>query len=76
MKVIVSRASARSEEYETDLEISDKLVNQLLNLGEAIPILENSGSWDSGRERSDMFMLNINPETKEIELMIYDFYIE
>lgn len=77
MKVTVSRASSRTEEYETDLEFPQLLVKQLLNLGREIPVEENSGSWDAdGQGDSGTFMLSIDPVTKEIELMIYDFYIE
>ena len=77
MKVTVSRASARSDEYETDLEISQLLVKQLLNLGREVPVEENSGSWDAdGKCDSTSFIIDINPETKEVELMIYDYYVE
>lgn len=77
MKVTVSRASNRTEEYETDLEIPQLLVKQLLNLGREIPVEENSGSWDAdGKGDSASFVLNIDPMTKEVELMIYDFYVE
>ena len=77
MKVTVSRASARFDEYETDLEIPYLLVKQLLNLGREVPVEENSGSWDAdGKGDSSSFILNINPETKEVELMIYDYYVE
>lgn len=77
MKVTVSRASNRLEEYETDLEIPQLLVKQLLNLGREIPIEENSGSWDArGDGDSTSFILDINPDTGEVELMIYDFYVE
>ena len=77
MKVTVSRASNRSEEYETDLEIPQLLVKQLLNLGREIPVEENSGSWDAdGKEDSTSFIIDINPDTGEVELMIYDFYVE
>lgn len=77
MKVTVSRASNRTEEYETDLEIPQLLVKQLLNLGREIPVEENSGSWDAdGNGDSASFVLNIDPMTKEVELMIYDFYVE
>jgi hypothetical protein len=77
MKVTVSRASARSDEYETDLEIPQLLIKQLLNLGREVPVVENSGSWDiDGKGDSTSFILDINPETKEVELMIYDYYVE
>lgn len=77
MKVTVSRASNRLEEYETDLEIPQLLIRQLLNLGREIPVEENSGSWDAkGDGDSTSFILDINPETKEVELMIYDYYVE
>lgn len=77
MKVTVSRASNRSEEYETELEIPQLLVRQLLNLGREIPVEENSGSWDGdGKSDSTSFVININPDTGEVELMIYDFYVE
>lgn len=77
MKITVSRASNRTEEYETDLDFSKILVEQLLNLGREIPVEENSGSWDAdGRGDSSSFVLSINPATKEIELMIYDYYVE
>lgn len=77
MKVTVSRASNRLEEYETDLEIPQILIRQLLNLGREIPVEENSGSWDAkGDGDSTSFILDINPETKEVELMIYDYYVE
>ena len=77
MKVTVSRASARSDEYETDLEIPYLLIKQLLNLGREVPVEENSGSWDAdGKGDSSSFILNIDPETKEVELMIYDYYVE
>lgn len=77
MKVTVSRASNRYDEYETDLEIPQLLVKQLLNLGREIPVEENSGSWDAdGNGDSASFIVSINPDTKEVELMIYDFYVE
>ena len=77
MKVTVSRASNRSEEYETDLEIPQLLVKQLLNLGREIPVEENSGSWDAyGKGDSTSFIIDINPDTGEVELMIYDYYVE
>ncbi len=77
MKVTVCRASSRSNEYETDLDISQVLLKQLLNLGREIPVEENSGSWDgSGKGDSGSFVLDINPDTGEVELMIYDFYVE
>ncbi len=77
MKVTVSRASDRTEEYETDLEIPQLLIRQLLNLGREIPVQENSGSWDAdGKEDSTSFIIDINPDTGEVELMIYDFYVE
>lgn len=77
MKITVSRASNRTEEYETDLDFSKILVEQLLNLGREIPVEENSGSWDAdGKGDSSSFVLSINPATKEIELMIYDYYVE
>ena len=77
MKVTVSRASDRWNEYETDLDIPQRLIEQLLNLGREVPIEENSGSWDGdGEGDSETFMLNINPMTKEVEIMIYDYYIE
>ena len=77
MKVTVSRASDRIEEYETDLEIPQLLIKQLLNLGREIPIQENSGSWDAdGQGDSTSFIIDINPDTGEVELMIYDFYVE
>ena len=77
MKVTVSRASSRSEEYETELEIPQLLVKQLLNLGREIPVEENSGSWDvDGKDDSTSFIINVNPVTGEVELMIYDFYVE
>ena len=77
MKVTVSRASNRSEEYETELEIPQLLVKQLLNLGREIPVEKNSGSWDAdGKGDSTTFIIDINPDTKEVELMIYDFYVE
>ena len=77
MKITVSRASNRTEEYETDLDFSKILVEQLLNLGREIPVEENSGSWDAdGRGDSSSFVLSINPATKEVELMIYDYYVE
>ncbi len=77
MKVTVSRASNRSEEYETELDIPQLLVKQLLNLGREIPVEENSGSWDAdGNVDSSSFVININPDTGEVELMIYDFYVE
>ena len=63
MNVTVSRASNRSEEYETDLEIPQLLVKQLLNLGREIPVEENSGSWDAdGKGDSTSFIININPD--------------
>ena len=77
MKVTVSRASSRSDEYETQLDIPAVLVKQLLNLGREIPVEENSGSWDGdGKRDSTSFVIDINPGTGEVELMIYDFYIE
>lgn len=76
MKVTVSRASDRMEEYEAELDIPKVLVEQLLNLGQEIPITENSGSWDAGKEKSESFILEINPDTQEVEIMIYDFYVE
>ncbi len=77
MKVTVSRASDRTEEYETDLEIPQLLIRQLLNLGREIPVQENSGSWDAdGKEDSTSFIIDVNPDTGEVELMIYDFYVE
>ena len=77
MKITVSRASSRADEYETDLEIPQILIKQLLNLGREIPVEENSGSWDvDGKGDSTSFLLNIDPTTKEVELMIYDFYVE
>ena len=77
MKVTVSRASNRFDEYETDLEIPQLLIKQLLNLGREVPVEENSGSWDAdGKGDSTSFILDINPETKEVELMIYDYYVE
>jgi hypothetical protein len=77
MKVTVSRASARFDEYETELEIPQVLVKQLLNLGREIPVEENSGSWDAkGDGDSTSFIIDINPDTKEVELMIYDYYVE
>ena len=77
MKVTVSRASNRLEEYETELEIPQVLIKQLLNLGREIPVEENSGSWDAdGKGDSTSFVINIDPGTKEVELMIYDFYVE
>ena len=77
MKVTVSRASSRADEYETELEIPQLLVKQLLNLGREIPVVENSGSWDAdGQGDSTSFVMSIDPTTKEVELMIYDFYVE
>ena len=77
MKVKVSRASSRLDEYETELEIPQLLVKQLLNLGKEVPIEENSPSWDAnGKGNSTSFIIDINPDTGEIELMIYDFYVE
>lgn len=76
MKVTVSRASDRTEEYEAELEIPKVLIEQLLNLGGEIPITENSGSWDAGKDKSESFILDINPDTQEVEIMIYDFYVE
>ena len=77
MKVTVSRASNRTEEYETDIDIPQLLVKQLLNLGREIPVEENSGSWDAdGKSDSTSFIIDINPDTGEVEIMIYDFYIE
>ena len=77
MKVTVSRASDRMEEYEAELNISRVLVEQLLNLGREIPVQENSGSWDAdGKGDSTSFIIDINPDTGEVELMIYDYYVE
>ena len=77
MIVTISRASNRSEEYETDLEIPQLLVKQLLNLGREIPVEENSDSWDAdGKGDSTSFIIDINPDTGEVELMIYDYYVE
>ena len=76
MKVTISRASDRSEEYESDLDISRTLVEQLLNLGGEVPIAENSGSWDAGKDKSETLIINIDPMTKEVEIMIYDYYVE
>ncbi len=77
MKVTVSRASNRTEEYETELEIPQVLIKQLLNLGREIPVEENSGSWDAdGKGDSTSFIISIEPGTNEVELMIYDFYVE
>ena len=77
MKVTVSRASSRTDEYETEVEIPELLIKQLLNLGREIPVVENSGSWDAnGDVDSTSFILSIDPTTKEVELMIYDFYVE
>ena len=77
MKVTVSRASNRSEEYETSLDIPQMLVKQLLNLGREIPVEENSGSWDAdSKGDSTSFIIDINPDTGEVELMIYDYYVE
>ena len=77
MKVIVSRASSRYDEYETDLDISQDLIEQLLNLGGEIPVPEGEGlSWDKGGEKSGSFIINIDPDTKKVELMIYDYYVE
>ena len=77
MRVTVSRASARFDEYETELEIPQLLVKQLLNLGREVPVEENSGSWDAdGKGDSTSFILDINPATGEVELMIYDYYVE
>lgn len=74
MKVIVSRASERTDEYETNLSISPVLIEQLLNLGEEIPA--NESSWYKEGEKPDAFILSIDPETKEVEVMIYDYYVE
>lgn len=77
MKVTVSRASSRSNEYEAELEIPQLLIKQLINLGREIPVEENSGSWDAdGKGDSTSFIIDINPSTREVELMIYDFYVE
>jgi len=77
MKVTVSRASNRTEEYETDIDIPQLLVKQLLNLGREIPVEENSGSWDArGNGDSTSFILDINAATGEVEIMIYDYYVE
>lgn len=77
MKVTVSRASSRFDEYEAELEIPEILIKQLLNLGREIPVEENSGSWDAdGKKDTCSFILDINPDTGEVELMIYDFYVE
>ena len=77
MKVTVSRASSRFDEYEAELEIPQMLVKQLLNLGREIPVEENSGSWDAdGKGDSASFIIDINPDTGDVELMIYDFYVE
>ena len=86
MKVTVSRASSRFDEYEAELEIPEILIKQLLNLGREIPVEENSGSWDAmeyhplaqqkaGRHM-EPFIIDINPDTGDVELMIYDFYVE
>ena len=77
MKVTVSRASSRSNEYEAELEIPQMLIKQLINLGREIPVEENSGSWDAdGKGDSTSFIIDINPSTREVELMIYDYYVE
>ena len=77
MKVTITRASDRFDEYETNLDIPKNLIEQLLNLGREVPIKENSGSWDvDGDGDSETFILNINSATKEVELMIYDYYVE
>jgi hypothetical protein len=77
MKVTVSRASSRFDEYEAELEIPEILIKQLLNLGREIPVEENCGSWDAkGNGDSTSFIIDINPDTGEVELMIYDFYVE
>ena len=76
MKITVSRASTRSDEYEAELNIPEILVEQLLNLGGEIPIVDGSGSWDKKGGKSTSFMLSIDPDTKEVEIMIYDFYVE
>lgn len=77
MKVTVSRASSRTEEYDAELEIPQVLVKQFLNLGREIPVEENSGSWDAdGKGDSTSFIVSVNPDTKEVEIMIYDYYVE
>ena len=77
MKITVSRASSRFEEYEADLDISQTLIKQLINLGREIPVEENSGSWDAdGKGDTGSFIINIDPDTGEVELMIYDYYVE
>ena len=77
MRVTVSRASSRTEEYDAELEIPQVLIKQLLNLGREIPVEENSGSWDAdGKGDSTSFIVSVNPDTKEVEIMIYDYYVE
>ena len=76
MKVTLTRASSRLDEYEADLNIPETLVEQLLSVGKEIPIEENTISWDSQDDKSTTFILSINPETKEVEIMIYDYYVE
>lgn len=76
MKVTVSRASERFNEYETELDISQDLLEQLRNLGKVIPFEENSASWDLNKDESTSFVFNIDPDTGEVEIMIYDYYVE
>ena len=76
MKVTITRASERYDEYEADLNIPEDLIEQMLALGGEIPIAENSASWDVGKDKSTTFIFDINPETKAVELMIYDYYVE
>lgn len=75
MKVQVARASDRFNETTVDMQWAGQFADELLKLDEKIPAPENS--WAQDKDGPDFsYIVSVNKDTRKVEIMIYDDYVE
>ena len=77
MKVRIARASNPVEEKVVNMLWAGQFADELLGLIKEMPLTEeNSESWEKKDDEEYSFIVSVNKTTRNVEIMLYDYYVE